>query len=72
MILNCIEQDLRYDYTTALFALQSNWVKQDTKESERELFKIMQSGGMKKDQFEKCINDIELEKIGASVQINKK
>ena len=50
MALQCIDKDLRYDYSSALFELQSDWVKQDTEETKKELYKIMQVGGMSNDQ----------------------
>ena len=61
MVLKCIDQDIRYQYTTALYQLQSMWVVQENKESKKELYKIMQSGGMTKDQFNECLDDVELE-----------
>jgi len=61
MVLKCIDQDIRYQYTTALYQLQSMWVVQENKESKKELYKIMQSGGMTKDQFNACLANKDLE-----------
>tara|TARA_Y100000590_G_C15552112_1_gene951333 strand:+ start:421 stop:1065 length:645 start_codon:yes stop_codon:yes gene_type:complete len=59
--LQCIDKEIRYEYLSALFALQEQWVNKDFEISKKELFKIMQTGGMTKDQFDKCINNKELE-----------
>ena len=61
MVLRCIPSDVRYDYMNALFQLQSNWVDRDNAKSKQELFKIMQSGGMTKEEFDTCINNTDLE-----------
>jgi len=61
MLLQCISQEIRYEYLSALFILQSTWVKQEIEIVKKELFKIMQAGGMTKDQFNECLNDKELE-----------
>ena len=61
MVLRCIPQDVRYEYMNALFQLQSNWVLRENAETTKELFKIMQSGGMTKDEFDKCITNVDLE-----------
>ena len=61
MVLECIPNDVRYDYMNALFQLQPNWVVRENAKSTLELYKIMQSGGMTKEKFDVCINDKELE-----------
>ena len=61
MVLRCIPDDARYDYMNALYQLQPNWVKNKNAESTKELFKIMQSGGMNKEEFDACINNVDLE-----------
>ena len=61
LVLQCINQDIRYDYLTALFILQSKWVKKESDIAKKELFKIMQTGGMTKDQFNNCLNNEDLE-----------
>ena len=61
MVLQCIPQDVKYDYMNALFQLQPNWVLRDNDKTVQELFKIMQSGGMTKEEFESCISNKELE-----------
>ena len=61
MLLQCIEKNIRYNYLSALFILQSDWVKKDTEVSKNELFKIMQTGGMTKNQFDECLNNQDIE-----------
>ena len=61
MVLQCVNQEIRYEYLSALFILQSTWVKKEIEIVKKELFKIMQAGGMTKDQFNECLNDKELE-----------
>ena len=63
MVLRCIPEDVRYDYMNALFQLQSKWVVRDNDKSKQELYKIMQSGGMTKEDFETCTNNTELENV---------
>ena len=63
MVLRCIPEDVRYDYMNALFKLQPKWVVRDNAKSKQELYKIMQSGGMTKEEFETCTNNTELENI---------
>ena len=70
MVLQCIPKDVRYDYMNALFQLQSNWVVRENAKSTQELFKIMQSGGMTKEEFDTCINNEELETKILQVVIN--
>ena len=62
MVLQCIPQDVRYDYMNALFQLQPTWVLSDNDKTIQELYKIMQSGGMTKGEFESCISNKDLEK----------
>ena len=45
----------------ALFQLQSSWVNKENAKTTNELFKIMQSGGMTKDEFDNCIKNTDLE-----------
>ena len=61
MVLRCIPNDVRYEYMNALFQLQPQWVTRENKKTTQELFKIMQSGGMTKENFEKCIENVDLE-----------
>mgnify|MGYP001449374674 FL=1 len=61
MVLRCVPQDIRYEYQEALYDLQSKWVFRDTAKTKQELYKIMQSGGMKKEEFDKCIENVDLE-----------
>ena len=61
MVLRCIPEDVRYDYMNALFQLQQKWVVRENAKTTQELYKIMQSGGMTKEEFETCTNNVELE-----------
>ena len=61
MVLRCIPENVRYDYMNALFQLQPKWVVRENAKSTQELYKIMQSGGMTKEEFETCTNNVELE-----------
>ena len=61
MMMRCIASDLRYDYMNALYKLQNTWVNKDPKISKKELYKIMQSGGMTKDEFDACYSNEQLE-----------
>ena len=61
MMMRCISEDVRYDYMNALYQLQKTWVDKDPKVSKKELYKIMQSGGMTKDEYDACIYNTELE-----------
>ena len=61
MVLRCVSEDVRYQYQEALYELQSKWVFRDTAKTKQELYKIMQSGGMKKEEFDKCIENVDLE-----------
>ena len=61
MVLRCVPDDVRYDYMNALFSLQKNWVDRENAKSTKELFKIMQSGGMTKKEFDECITNVDLE-----------
>jgi len=61
MVIRCIPDDVRYDYMNALYMLQKNWVVRENSITKKELYKIMQSGGMTKQEFETCISNIEIE-----------
>ena len=61
MVLRCIPENYRYDYMNALFKLQTDWVNKKNKKTIQELYKIMQSGGMTKDEYDVCIYNTELE-----------
>ena len=61
MVLRCIPKDVRYEYMNALYQLQPKWVVRDNSQTTLELFKIMQSGGMNKEDFDKCIKNTDLE-----------
>ena len=62
MALQCVDRDIRYDYLNALFLLQPKWVSSDLEIVKKEIFKIMQTGGMTKERFNKCLEDKDLEK----------
>ena len=70
MVLQCIPEDVRYDYMNALFQLQPNWVVRENAKSIQELYKIMQSGGMTKEEFDSCISNKELEEKILQIVIN--
>ena len=61
MVLRCIPENYRFDYMIALFKLQTDWVNKKNKKTIQELYKIMQSGGMTKDEYDACIYNTELE-----------
>ena len=61
MVLRCVPEDIRYQYSNALYKLQSKWVVRENTKTKQELYKIMQSGGMTKDEFNHCIEDVDLE-----------
>ena len=61
MIMSCVPNEVRYDYMNALYKLQKSWVSRDISKTRSELYKIMQSGGMKQDEFDLCLSDINLE-----------
>ncbi len=61
MMMRCIPKDVRYDYMNALYKLQKSWVFRDNAKTKVELYKIMQSGGMKKEEFDACLSNINLE-----------
>ena len=61
MILRCVPNDARYQYMNALYKLQKNWVRREHSDTKKELYKIMQSGGMQQEDFDACLSDINLE-----------
>jgi len=61
MVLHCVPNELRFEYSSALYKLQKKWVVRENKKSTQELFKIMQSGGMTKEKFNQCIKNTDLE-----------
>ena len=61
MLLRCVPKDIRYQYSNALYQLQSKWVVRENAKTTQELYKIMQSGGMTKEEFNQCIEDVDLE-----------
>ena len=63
MMMRCIPSDVRYDYMNALYELQTTWVDKDPKVSKKELYKIMQSGGMTKDEFDSCYTNLDNENL---------
>ena len=62
MVLRCIPKDARYQYTQALYKLQHKWVNRENNKTTQELYKIMQGGGMTKEEFNSCIKNVNLEK----------
>jgi protein-disulfide isomerase len=61
MVMRCIPSNIRYNYTNALYLLQKSWVHQENAKTTQELYKIMQSGGMTKEEFDACITNVDLE-----------
>ena len=61
MVLRCVPKEIRFQYQDALYQLQSKWVVRENAKTTLELYKIMQSGGMKKEEFDKCIENVDLE-----------
>ena len=61
MVMRCVSSDLRYDYMNALYKLQKTWVNKENAKTTQELYKIMQSGGMTKEEFDKCIKNVDIE-----------
>jgi len=63
MMMRCIPSDVRYDYMNALYQLQPSWVNRDPKITKTELYKIMQSGGMTKEEFDTCYGNLDNENL---------
>ena len=61
MVMRCIPSEVRYDYMNALYKLQNNWVVRENAITHQELYKIMQSGGMSKEDFDACLSNVDLE-----------
>ena len=61
MMMRCIPNEVRYDYMNVLYQLQSKWVNRDPTVTKKELYKIMQSGGMTKDEFDSCYSNLDIE-----------
>ena len=63
MVMRCIPSEVRYDYMNALYKLQNTWVVRENAITRLELYKIMQTGGMTKENFDTCLSDVDLENI---------
>jgi len=61
MMMRCVPDEVRYDYMNVLYQLQSKWVNRDPSVTKKELYKIMQSGGMTKDEFDSCYSNLDIE-----------
>ena len=61
MIMRCIPSEVRYDYMNALYKLQNMWVVRENAITRQELYKIMQTGGMTKENFDTCLSNVDLE-----------
>jgi len=61
MVVRCIPSEVRYDYMNALYKLQNMWVVKENAITSQELYKIMQTGGMTKENFDTCISNADLE-----------
>ena len=63
MMMRCIPNEVRYDYMNALYLLQKSWVVRENATTMQELYKIMQSGGMTKDEFDACYSNLDNENL---------
>ena len=61
MVMRCIPSVVRYDYMIALYKLQNMWVVRENAITRQELYKIMQTGGMTKENFDTCLSNVDLE-----------
>ena len=61
MVVRCIPSEVRYDYMNALYKLQNMWVVRENAITRQELYKIMQTGGMTKKNFDTCLSNVDLE-----------
>ena len=61
MVMRCIPSEVRYDYMNALYKLQNMWVVRENAITRQELYKIMQTGGMSKENFNSCLSNVDLE-----------
>ena len=61
MVMRCIPSEVRYDYMNALYKLQNMWVVKENAITRQELYKIMQTGGMTKENFDICLSNVDLE-----------
>ena len=61
MVMRCIPSEVRYDYMNALYKLQNMWVVKENAITRQELYKIMQTGGMTKENFDTCLSNVDLE-----------
>ncbi len=61
MLMRCVPNEVRYEYMNALYKLQKGWIRKEHKDTRKELYKIMQSGGMQQSEFDQCLNNIDLE-----------
>ena len=61
MVMRCIPSEVRYDYMNALYKLQNMWVVRENAITRQELYKIMQTGGMTKENFDTCLSNVDLE-----------
>ena len=63
MMMRCIPNEVRYDYMNALYLLQKSWVVRENATTMQELYKIMQSGGMTKVEFNECYSNLDNENL---------
>jgi len=61
MVMRCTPSEVRYDYMNALYKLQKKWAVRENATTRQELYKIMQSGGMDKENFDACLSNVDLE-----------
>ena len=68
MIARCVGEELHFKYLEAFFNLQRSWVKPN--ESKELLFRIVENGGMTRDEFETCLADKDLENLILANQLD--
>ena len=61
VVMRCVPTEVRYDYMNVLFKLQKTWIFPENAKTTEELYKIMQSGGMTKSDFDECVSNTEVE-----------
>ena len=61
MVLKCTPNIDRYEIMNALFKYQKKWVNRENNKTTKELFKLMQSTGMTKKEFNNCISNTSVE-----------
>ena len=58
-ITRCVGEEFHFKYVSTLFMLQKNWVKPE--KFEELIFKIVENGGITKEEFDLCLDNKEIE-----------